>query len=193
VNAALAAFQAATDLNRPELEYELIKSLEHYTTRIVSKTLRDTRPEIVNQAVQMALARIANFKGTSKFSTYIYSIVQNLCFTELRRKINNKETLFSDLDPLKVDGLASYQLDGDERMTIERMCKALSEEETNLIELKLQGYTNAEIAQLTKSTASATASRWSRLCDKLRQTETKNTRPSRTKTTDLTTDETRLN
>jgi RNA polymerase sigma factor (sigma-70 family) len=181
VNAALAAFQAATDFNRPELENELIQSLEHYATRIVAIKLHDSRPEIVNQAVQMALAQLSDFKGTSKFSTYFFTIVQNLCFGELRRKIESKETLFSDLVEHKVEGLASYELDGDERMIIDRICKTLSKDDNLLLQLKMEGYTNAEIALRLSSTASAIESRWRRLCKKLRKAAEKQDRSFRNK------------
>ena len=129
VNAALAAYRAATDLNRVELEYQLIKSLEHYANRIVAIELHNGRPEIVNQAVQVALDQILDFKNESKFSTYFYTIVKRLCCGELRRKINNKETSFSQLDPIRVERLASYELDGDDRITLERLCKTLSKDE----------------------------------------------------------------
>jgi hypothetical protein len=56
-------------------------------------------------------------------------------------------------------GLASYELDIDKRMIIDKICKSLSEEENVLLQLKLQGFTNPEIAKGI-STASAIESRW---------------------------------
>ncbi len=173
VNAALTVYRAATDSTRPALEQALIQSMEHYATRIVSKTLKDNRPDIVNHVVQMAIAQLEEFKGTSKYSTYFYAIAQRACFEELRRKINNRETPFSDLEPEQVEGLAHYELDGDSRMMLDDICKTLSAQEQLLINLKLQGYTNGEIAQLRGSTPTAIASRWGRLRSKLREAKEK--------------------
>jgi RNA polymerase sigma factor (sigma-70 family) len=176
VNAALAAFASATDSNRGDLEYALIKSLEKYAKKIVWLKLHENRPEIVNEAVQSVLAHLADFKGKSKFSTYFYSIVQRRCFEELRRKITSKETLFSDFRDYQVEGLATYELDGDAKLTLERLRTQVSEAENILIDKKLQGYTHPEIAQEMRVSTTTIDGRWRRLCEKLRQTKGKNDR-----------------
>jgi len=175
VNAALAAYLSATDSTRSELEYVLIKSLEKYAKKIVWLTLHESRPEIVNEAVQSVLARLADFRGESKFSTWVFSIIRRLCYRELQRKITSKETLFSDFKDYQVEALATYELDGDAKMTLDRLRKTLSEDENDLIELKLRGYTHAEIAQKMATTTTTIDGRWRRLCEKLRQTKTNST------------------
>ncbi len=176
VNAALAAYRAATDSNRLDLQYGLIKSLEKYARKIVWLTLHETRPEIVNEAVQYVLAHLTDFKGDSKFSTWVFAVVRRLCFRELQHKITRKETVFSDFKDYQVEALATYELDGDAKITLDRLRKSLSQEENFLIDLKLQGHTYAEIAAQMAITVAAAESRWRRLCEKLRQTRTKNTK-----------------
>jgi DNA-binding CsgD family transcriptional regulator len=51
----------------------------------------------------------------------------------------------------------------------------LSEEQRNLINYKLQGHTNAEIAQLLKINTATVESRWRRLCGKLRKLQAQKT------------------
>lgn len=179
VNAALAAYQSATDSTRTGLERRLIKALETYAKKIVWLKLHQDRPETVNEAVEYVMAHLEAFKGDSKFSTWVYSVVQRYCYRELQRKIESKEKLFSDFPDQQVQGLASYQLDGNARLTLDRLRKSLSADENDLIDRKLQGYTNTEIAHLTSTTTSAIEGRWRRLCAKLRQSEAKRTKADR--------------
>jgi RNA polymerase sigma-70 factor (ECF subfamily) len=177
VNAALAAHRCATDLTRSDLQSALIEALEHYAKRIVWLKLHQERPEIVNEAVQYVMAHLGDFRGESKFSTWVFSIVQRFCYRELEVKISNKEVLFSDYHSThQVERLASYELDGDARITLDRLREALSDDENNLIDRKLEGYTNAEIAESEATSTTAIEGRWRRLCAKLRQNETKRIR-----------------
>jgi RNA polymerase sigma factor (sigma-70 family) len=175
VNAAFAAYLSATDLTQPDLEYALVKSLEKYAKKIVWLTLHENRPEIVNESVHFVLAHLSDFRGEAKFSTWVFTIVRRLCYRELQRKITSKETLFSDFKDYQVEELATYELDGDAKMTLDRIRKTLSKDENELIGLKLQGYTHKEIAEEMGTTTSAIEGRWRRLCEKLRQTETNST------------------
>jgi RNA polymerase sigma factor (sigma-70 family) len=172
VNTALAAYQSATESTRPELEYALIKALEKYARKIIWLKLHESRPEIANAAVHSVLAHLNDFKGESKFSTYVYSVVARRCFEELRRKITNKEMLLSEFKDYQVEALATYELDGDAKITLDRLRKTLSTDENDLIDLKLQGYTHPEIAQRMKATTSTIDGRWRKLCEKLRKQRT---------------------
>jgi RNA polymerase sigma factor (sigma-70 family) len=177
VNATFAAYLNATDLNRSELEDALIKSLEKYAKKIVWLTLHDTRPDIVNESVHFILVHLNDFRGKSKFSTWVFTIVRRRCYGELQRKISRKETLFSEFKDHQVDALATYELDGDAKMTLDRLRRGLSKPENDLIEFKLHGYTNREIAQEMATTMSAIDGRWRRLCEKLRQIKANSTEP----------------
>jgi RNA polymerase sigma factor (sigma-70 family) len=180
VNAALAAYKNATDSNRSELERALIKALENYANKVVWLTLHQDRPEVANEAIQYVVSHLAEFRGESKFSTWAFSIVQRFCYRELQLKMSNKEILFSDLRSAhQVEGLASYELDGDARLTLDRLRRTLSDAENNLIDHRLQGYSNAEIAQLMKTSTTTIEGRWRRLCDKLRKCENKRSNTNR--------------
>lgn len=146
VNTTLAAYLAATDCTRAELEYALIKSLEKYAKKIVWLRLHEDRPDLVNEAVRYVLAHLADFKGNSKFSTYVFSIVERLCYREIKRKTTSKESVFSDFKEHEVDGLATYELDGDAKITLDRLRKTVSTDENQLINLRLQGYRTAQPA-----------------------------------------------
>jgi RNA polymerase sigma factor (sigma-70 family) len=124
------------------------------------------------------MAHLGDFRGESKFSTWVFSIVQRFCYRELEVKISNKEVLFSDYHSThQVERLASYELDGDARLTLDRLREALLDDENNLIDHKLQGYTTAEIAELTATSTTAIEGRWRRLCAKLRRNGAKRTKP----------------
>jgi RNA polymerase sigma factor (sigma-70 family) len=179
VNAALAAYQSATDTTRSEHEKQLIKELEHYAKRIVWLTLHQERPEIVNEGVQYILSNIHDFRGDSKFRTYVYTLIQRYCFREMQLKIDRKETSLTDLRAEMEASLASYELDGDARMTLDKIRKNLSDDEKELIDRKLEGYKTAEIAQLSSTSTSTIEGRWRRLCAKVRQNEAKRTKTYR--------------
>src|ERR1700731_286516 len=96
VNAALSAYNNATKETLAERQDLLIRSLEHYAKRIVSMTLRRDDPEIVNEAVATVFAQLGAFRGESKFSSWVFPIVERICYRELRLKISRNETLFSE-------------------------------------------------------------------------------------------------
>jgi RNA polymerase sigma factor (sigma-70 family) len=172
VNAAFAAYNNATDSHRSELRYDLIKSLEKYARSIVWLTLHEDHPEIVNYAIAVIMAHLGDFKGIAKFSTWVYQIVQRQCYEELRRKITDRKTLVS-LDDHPAEDSATYELDGDAKFILDRLRQSLSDEENLLIDLKLQGHTSSEMAEILTTTTAAVESRWRRLCDKLEKTEKK--------------------
>jgi len=174
VNEAFAAYKASMDSTRPEQESVLIKALQNYARKIVWLTLRETRPEIVNEAVHYVLGHLDDFRGNSKFSTWVFAIVRRFCYGDLQRRTRRKETLFSEFKDYEIDGLATYELDGDAKMTLDRLRRTLTNDENRLIEFKLQGFTHAEIAQELSATTATIDGRWRRLCEKLRQTQTSN-------------------
>lgn len=180
VNAAFAAYQNATDSTRPELEYNLIRSLQKYARSIVSIKMREDHPEIVNDAVVYILSHLSDFRGEAKFTTWAYPIVERLCFAELRRKIIDRNMLVKEVTDEQVDESATYELNGDAKFVLDRLRQPLSEEENLLIDLKLQGHTNSETAQILSTTTVAVESRWRRLCNKLQKTEKKRKATGRT-------------
>jgi RNA polymerase sigma factor (sigma-70 family) len=179
VNVTFAAYQNATDSTRSELRCDLIRSLEKYARSIVWLTLHEGHPEIVNYAVAVIMAHLADFKGSAKFSSWVYKIVQRLCYEELRRKITDRKTLVS-LDDHQEGDSAIYELDGDAKFVLDRLRQSLSDDENLLIDLKLQGHTNSEMAEILTTTTAALESRWRRLCAKLQKAEKKRKATSRT-------------
>lgn len=178
VNEAFAAYTAAPD---SELENALVAAIERYAKKIVWIKLHQDHPEIVNEAVQSIMAHLADFRGNSKFSTWVFAVVVRLCYREIKLKVTTKETLFSDLKEHEVDGLATYELDGDAKITLDRLRKTLSQQENHRIDLRLQGFTHAEIAEMLTTTTTAIEGRWRRLCEKLRRAEKKKNRLYRTR------------
>ena len=179
VNAALAAYQSATDSSRSEHERILIKELENYAKKIVWLTLRREHPEIVNEGVQYILSHINDFRGDSKFSTYVYTLIKRYCFREMKLKMDRNETSLTDLQAQMEANLASYELDGDARLTLDQIRKNLSDDEKELIDRKLEGYKTAEIAQLSSISTATIEGRWRRLCARVRRSEARRTRTYR--------------
>jgi RNA polymerase sigma factor (sigma-70 family) len=170
VNEAFAAYISATEADRSDCERSLIKALQKYAKTIVWQQLHEDRPDLVNEAVERAFHSLKSFEGRSQFHTWVHVIARRVCYSELTKKIRRRNTEIP-LSEYQDDTFASYELDGDARMTLDRIRRSLSPDENELIELKLQGYSNPEIASRLGVSTSTINGRWHRLCVKLRNTE----------------------
>ena len=175
VNEAFAAYAAATDEDRPQSESALIKALRKYANSVIWLTIQENRPDIVNEAVSIVFSQLSDFKGASKFSTWAFSIIERICFRELKTKITirHNEKSFSDFEDFEIEALMSYEPDTETKTRLDALRETLSSEENELIDLKLQGHTSVEIAEKLETTSTTIDSRLRRLFAKLRKIDRK--------------------
>lgn len=144
---------------KERLELELHKMLLAHAMSVCWLQLKDYRPDIANFCVQKAFQKMGNFRGDAKFSTWFHRICLNACTSSLRDKIKQAEV------PLDAVGEKGQDQEGAllAKLQIERIREALSDEDRELLDWKLQALDEVAIAKMTGLTTSGVRTRWSRL------------------------------
>jgi RNA polymerase sigma factor (sigma-70 family) len=124
------------------------------------------------------LSRRAQFRGASRFSTWVFKLAKNECGMALRavtadRRMvritfeRNKED--RDTDWAKVpEGLKVPPPQSTAHLDLDNLKQGLPEEQLRVVNLRLRGYTLGEISEQTGAPPGTTASRWRLAMDKLR-------------------------
>lgn len=146
-----------------QTESEFISLLEAHSgiiykvTRIYAKNATDEQ-DLRQEVVYQAWRSYANFKGASKFSTWLYRVALNTALTHVKK--DNKETEGFDSD---------WQVapDGDERAVLMAHIRQLNDAEKLVIMLHLDGYSNDEIAMISGISKNHVAVRLHRIKERL--------------------------
>jgi RNA polymerase sigma factor (sigma-70 family) len=143
---------------------DLTALLSKHAYAVVWIILQESRPDIVNEALEAILRQLPKFKGRSKFSTWTEAIIRNICRRKLRYHIKHKNDLaIEDVDPS-----LSPESQIHTRLDISRIRGNLSEEERILFDSQLEGASYKEIQQRLKlDSENAARLRWHRLKTKL--------------------------
>jgi RNA polymerase sigma-70 factor (ECF subfamily) len=109
---------------------------------------------MAQQAFVRAWRGLPGFRGQSQFSTWLYRIVTNLCYSRLPRLRADLETLVNDDEALAFaderQEVETALLTAELRRSLQRAIEALPEGYRLLITLRhLQELTYEEIAQVT--------------------------------------------
>lgn len=116
---------------------------------------RDLQQEILLQAWKS----YARFKGDAQFSTWLYRVGLNVALTSLRKRKRQ-------LDSTELPGNASYQ-QADASELKEQIFRSLNDVEKSLTLLLIEGYPQAEIADILGITPVNTRTKIHRLREKL--------------------------
>lgn len=143
-NLLFGLYRSAQGEVRQSLERELIKEMKHFGYAICAKKLRDRRPDIVNQAIQQALRAQSGFRGDSTFFTWYHHIVENLCSSYLRKKQQLAEVQLEEQADEKIAGEPTFEI--TPKLTLEFLTAKLKPRDQRIIRLKVEGYTDQEIA-----------------------------------------------
>lgn len=85
----------------------LVKRYQHFVFTLCIKVLKNN--ELAEEAAQDAFVKaytaLADFSGTSKFSTWLYTIARNTCISRLR--VNTMDTISSDDDKVYNSGISN--------------------------------------------------------------------------------------
>lgn len=146
-------------------ESEFVRLLEEHSgiiykvTRIYAKNSTDEQ-DLRQEVVYQAWRSFANFKGASKFSTWLYRVALNTALTHVKK--DRKETEGFDSD---------WQVapSGDERALLMAHIRRLNDAEKLVIMLHLDGYGNEEISMISGISKNHVAVRLHRIKDKLAQ------------------------
>ncbi len=161
-----AAITARDDDAVEETSEALYKILRRYATSIVYNVLRQRDSDLITDIVAHAFEKAHQFRGESKFMTWFYRLAYNMCLRELERRRARAEVSLEMLQHLAVLGLESHAL---ARIDWDRFYKRLQKSECQLLNLKLYGFEEKDIACALKIGVKAVNQRWLRLRRKLQR------------------------
>jgi RNA polymerase sigma-70 factor (ECF subfamily) len=132
---------------------QLVERYQDAIYTLVSRTLSDPvrAQDVAQEAFIRAWRALPGFQGQSKFSSWLYRIALNCCYSELRRRGVSAETL----EPEQWDGLkdtaGDFDVDVERRDLVERLLLRLPPMYRYIVTLHyLQGLDCQEISRITE-------------------------------------------
>lgn len=134
----------------------LVERYQNYVFTIVLRYVphREDAEEVAQDVFIKAYRSLADFKGQSKFSTWLYTIATTTCLTFLRKKKLDVYSLDNEhvfqLADQKAGGLSANEIEQKSKLTmVSNAIKMLSAEDAQIITLFYRGeQTLEEIAQI---------------------------------------------
>lgn len=125
--------------------------------------------EVTLEAFTAAWDGLADFRGDSRFSTWVCSITANLCRARIRERRRRGER-FERLEPSASRADPKAVLHVEDRIDLERAIASLPHRARETIVLRhIQGFTLAEIAETMGVTIGTVKSQLSRACALMRE------------------------
>ena len=181
-------WSAATD--RREIEERLYRAVSRHAAAVVFSKFPEAYQDLIPNIAAAVMGQLGEFRGESKFSTWVHSIALNKTNEALRSQ-GDREKVFDDTKvivsaprerteehsvseggeslPSGAEVYAVSHPDFDSPMLLEEICRQLTEEEASLIGYKGEGLTSEEIGAKLGIGREALDSRWARLKKKLRE------------------------
>lgn len=148
---------------------ELGEALYHYIKLVIRKQFPKWARYLlidsdgIGEAAHNIFARIDKYDSTKgSFAQWTYGVTCNACIDLLRQRRGRGEVqYFGNENPVFSDGHSA-------KLYLQQLRSQLTEEENELIDLKLNGFANDGVAQSLGIELEAMKKRWTRLQDKLR-------------------------
>ena len=125
---------------------EQIRANQGIIYKLVSLYANDSehKKDLYQEILLQAWKGWPGFRGEAKFSTWLYRICLNTIFTQKRKKhlVDYKDSL----EPLMLQTHSLEQR--EEQIRLRRAIRELSETDRAIISMHLDGYQNAEIAEV---------------------------------------------
>jgi RNA polymerase sigma factor (sigma-70 family) len=134
-----------------ESERRLYDALHAQAANVVQHTLEFADKHLVPTIVHRAMMALRGFRNESKFSTWFYTLAQNEVKRALRDRIISRER-FVPLTVTDRDGeerprpIEAHSNNQDERIDVERLRLRLPPKQDEILSLKADGYSLADIA-----------------------------------------------
>ena len=126
--------------------------------------IKDARQDIILQLWKS----IATFRNDSKLSTWIYSVSLNTVLSKIKKERKNScHEPLSDLHPDAYPVTAFYESEDVQQLLL--FISQLEAQDKAIMILHLEGYSNKEIAESLKLTATNVSTRMSRIKTKLKE------------------------
>lgn len=159
-------------------ERELLEILyDRYATKVYYKCVgilkdQDTAKDLTHDVMVKVFLNIAKFRGTSLFSSWVYSITYNQCMDHLRKK---KRISYSSLDTEDFQYLSTEEIELENKILqdlkltqLETLLDQLKPDDKMILLMRYQdGFSTKQIAEILKISESAVKMRLKRSRDKL--------------------------
>ena len=166
-----AQWRLADETQRPELERKLLGALKAHAEIAVWQELQENNRDLIQDIAAAALAGLPQFRGDSECSTWVHRIALNNVREEIRRRSRERKSLGYPIELCDERGeerFGTKHPDLAGKADAERAFAKLSEDNRNLLRLKSEGRTDAEVARIQDIPLDAAESQWRRLRKKLR-------------------------
>jgi RNA polymerase sigma-70 factor (ECF subfamily) len=136
---------------------ELVRAHQQFAYHVALRALNNTQDaeDIVQEAFVKAWESLTNFRHDSRFRTWLYRIVMNLCYNQLprlRKDINalDQDSIHLELSDTNLDMDPVLRLEGKETLTfIQQQIKYLPDQYRIMLLLRYQqGCSYAEISEI---------------------------------------------
>jgi RNA polymerase sigma factor (sigma-70 family) len=155
-----------TSENYEALGSALMTFIEATIVRTHGSQFRELE-DAVGEACLKVFEGLPSFNSErSGFSTWVYTVTENACIDTLRKRNGQQE---EELDTATLNEQSyDFYNDMDAKLDLEKRIKKLSKDEQELVELKMHGFSNEEIAAELDTTVDGVKGQWKRLQQKLR-------------------------
>jgi RNA polymerase sigma factor (sigma-70 family) len=163
-------YQAYLDDPTSENYETLGEALMRFVEATIVRTHGSQFPELedaVGEACLDVIKGLPSFNpAKSSFSTWVYNVTTNSCLDALRKR-NGQQEEELDTDVLKSQSYDFYR-NLDAKLDMNKLIAQLSKDEQELIEMKMHGFSNEEIAAELDTTLDGVKGQWKRLIPKLK-------------------------
>ena len=162
-NELYGRYQVASDDEKQQLAVLLYAELVQHALSVSHIVLGASPPALAHKIATKIFRLMDTFEGRSAFSTWVHRIAINDCKMWLRKKSNCRE-----ISLIAAEGLFTSE-DPEMRVYLRELFDNLPLSDQHLIEWKLDGYTDKEIAERLDISRGGAAVKWSRLRKRLRK------------------------
>jgi RNA polymerase sigma factor (sigma-70 family) len=163
IDALLVAYRDTPEAQRTNSQTSALwKMLDKIAANRVKKYFRWEDPEVVGTAVSKGLMGLGEFKGKSKLLGWFLRVVDNECLEALSKRYQRAEVEIGLLPENAFTAEIDWGL-------LEDVAPSLKADEQELLKMKLEGYTEAEIARALGQPAKSVHARLLALVRSLRR------------------------
>jgi len=168
-------YQAWSEAKDPNEKRELLGSLhmsvKGHARGVVYSKYPEASHHLAEEIADDVILGISNFRGESKFSTYVHSVGENKTNEQLRKKVREKKLIGQSFEPEddNDERHPAAESDLNQRIILHDLSKGLKPGEKALLKAIAEGRSTKEIADRLGISLHAAESRVRRLRAKLRK------------------------
>lgn len=166
LNALYKAWAESSLKDKEDAHAKLGTDLYHYLRGIIRQEFpkwQEYLEDGIGEASHEIFKSLDSFDPTKgSFKQWVYGVTVYTCRDLLRKRNKRREIQYYGHED------AVEHPDHEARLTLKKLREGLAPEDNELIDLKLHGATNEEIAIAINTTEDSIKSKWKRLCEELR-------------------------